>query len=123
LAGTVLNVGMLKITAIETESGDKVLQLSGTISGAWVQELQECCEAWIAAGNNLTLDLTDVQYADCAGVELLSRLKLRTVRVFPSTPLLSRLLDAHEALNVEGKPLCLLEGRTSIRCRCRLFCR
>ena len=92
---------MLRITAIETKSGDRTLQLSGTISGPWVQELQQCCYTWIAAGNSLTLDLTDVQYADGAGVELLSQLKLHNVMVSPSTPLLSRLLDAHEARNNE----------------------
>ncbi len=88
---------MLRIATIEMESGSKALQLSGSISGPWVQELQECCETWLAGGNPLTLDLNDVQYADFAGLELLSKLKSRNVSVVGWTPLVAKLLDAHEA--------------------------
>jgi anti-anti-sigma regulatory factor len=88
---------MLRIATVEMESGAKALQLSGSISGAWVQELQECCEIWLAGGNAVTLDLKDVQYADFAGLELLSKLKSRNVSVVGWTPLVAKLLDAHEA--------------------------
>ena len=94
---------MLKISTVESESGTKELQLSGSISGAWVQELQNCCEAWLAAGNTVTLDLKDVEYADDSGLELLSKLKFRQVSVVRWTPLVARLLDAHEARNAEFK--------------------
>jgi anti-anti-sigma regulatory factor len=92
---------MLRIATIEMESGIKELQLSGSISGVWVQELKKCCEAWLAAGNEVTLDLKDVQYADYAGLELISKLKSRKVTVFRSTPLVTRLLEAHEAQRTE----------------------
>ena len=92
---------MLKISTNETKSGTKALQLSGSISGAWVQELQDCCERWLAAGNTVTLDLKDVDYADASGLELLSNLKSRQVAVVRWTPLVARLLDAHEARNTE----------------------
>ena len=88
---------MLKIETIEMESGIKKLHLSGSISGAWVQELQECCETWLAAGNAVTLDLKDVQYADHAGLDLISKLKSRNVAVVRLTPLVARLLEVHEA--------------------------
>jgi anti-anti-sigma regulatory factor len=88
---------MLRIATVEMGSGAKALQLSGSISGAWVQELQECCETWLAGGNTVTLDLKDVQYADFAGLELLSKLKSRKVCVVGWTPLVAKLLDAHEA--------------------------
>jgi ABC-type transporter Mla MlaB component len=92
-----LREAMLKISAIENESGIKALQLSGSISGAWVQELQSCCESWLAGGSLVTLDLKDVQFADPAGLELLSTLKARNVSVVRWTPLVARLLDAYEA--------------------------
>ena len=92
---------MLRITTVEMESGIKELQLSGSISDAWVEELQECCETWLAAGNAVTLDLKDVQYADYAGLDLISKLKSRNVTVVRLTPLVARLLEAHEAQRAE----------------------
>jgi anti-anti-sigma regulatory factor len=90
---------MLKISIVETESGTRELQLSGSISGAWVQELENCCETWLKSGNAVTLDLKDVEYADDSGVALLSKLKSRKVSVVRWTPLVARLVDAHEAQN------------------------
>jgi anti-anti-sigma regulatory factor len=92
---------VLKITTIEIESGIKELQLSGSISDAWVEELRECCEPWLAAGNTVILDLKDVQYADYAGLEMISKLKSRNVTVIRLTPLVARLLEAHEAQRTE----------------------
>jgi len=92
---------MLRISTVETESGTKELQLSGSISGPWVQELEDCCETWLDSGNTVTLDLKDVEYADASGLELLSKLKSRKVSVVRWTPLVARLLDAHEARNDE----------------------
>jgi len=55
----------------------------------------------LAAGNAVTLDLKDVQYADYAGLELISKLKSRNVVVVRWTPLIARLLDAHESQHAE----------------------
>jgi anti-anti-sigma regulatory factor len=96
-----LGQSVLRITTIEMESGIKELQLSGSISDAWVQELQECCETWLAAGNAVTLDLKEVQYADYAGLELISRLKSRNVTLVRTTSLVARLLEVHEAQRTE----------------------
>ena len=87
---------MLRITTIEMEPGTTALQLSGSISGVWVQELQDCCETLLAKGSAVNLDLSDVQYADVAALELLSKLKSRKVAVVGWTPLVARLFDAHE---------------------------
>ena len=92
---------MLRIAPIEAGPGIKELQLSGSISGVWVQELQGCCETWLASGRAVTLDLKDVQYADYAGLELISKLKSRNVVLVHWTPLLARLLDAYEAQHAE----------------------
>ena len=86
---------------MEMEPGIKELQLSGSISDAWVQELQECCETWLAAGKAVTLDLKDVQYADYAGLELISKLRSRNVTMVRLTPLIARLLEMHEAQRTE----------------------
>jgi anti-anti-sigma regulatory factor len=87
---------MLRITVVERESGAPSLQLSGSISGVWVEELQDCCETLLADGNPLSLDLSDVQYVDVDGLELLSKLKSRNVSLVGGTPLVAQLLDAHE---------------------------
>jgi len=87
---------MLRITTVEMESGATALQLSGSISGVWVEQLQDCCETLLANGSPVTLDLGDVQYADVAGLELLSKLKARNVSLVGWTPLVAQLLDAHE---------------------------
>jgi anti-anti-sigma regulatory factor len=92
---------VLRIATSDVETGIKELQLSGSISGVWVQELQECCETWMAAGKAVTLDLKDVQYADYAGLDLISKLKSRNVTVVRSTPLVARLLEVHEAQRAE----------------------
>lgn len=87
----------MRITTIENESGSTALHLSGSISGAWVQELQDCCETLLRNGNTISLDLSDVQYAAAAALELLSELKSRNVALVGQTPLVARLLDAYEA--------------------------
>jgi len=92
-----LEGAMLRITTIQTESGATTLQLSGSISGVWVKELQDCCATSLVNGKAVSLDLSDVQYADAAALELLSNLKSRNVAVVGWTPLVARLLDAYEA--------------------------
>jgi anti-anti-sigma regulatory factor len=92
---------VLRITTVDMESGIKELQLSGSISDAWVEALQECCETWLAAGNAVTLDLKEVQYADYAGLELISKLKSRNVTLVGTTSLMARLLEVHESQHAE----------------------
>jgi len=92
---------MLRITTNEMNPGATALQLSGSISGAWVEELRDCCETLLATGSVVTLDLGDVQYADASGLELLSKLKSRKVSLVGWTPLVAQLLDSHEGRRTE----------------------
>jgi hypothetical protein len=55
----------------------------------------------LAAGNAVTLDLKEVQYANYAGLELISRLKSRNVTLVGTTSLVARLLEVHEAQRTE----------------------
>ena len=91
----------MRITTIEMNPEASALQLSGSITGVWVDELQDCCETLLASGNAVTLDLGDVQYADASGLELLSKLKARKVSLVGWTPLVAQLLDAHEGRRTE----------------------
>jgi ABC-type transporter Mla MlaB component len=47
-----------------------VLHLEGQISGPWVEELAKACRQF----QPVALDLSDVTFADAAGVALLKRL-------------------------------------------------
>ena len=94
---------MLRITSREHQGSDE-LALSGSISGAWVAELRRICEETLNAGRHLILDLNEVAYADCAGLELLSELRTRTVRIFHWTPLVAELMASYE-----GRTVCRIQ--------------
>ena len=69
---------MLRIEAQEGDMGT-MLTLQGDVIGLWVGELQRSCDSARVSGNVLTVDLTDVGFVDCDGVDLLRRLQDRGV--------------------------------------------
>jgi hypothetical protein len=48
--------------------------VEGELLGPWVRELQRTCEPFLGNGRALALDLSQVGFADRAGVELLKTL-------------------------------------------------
>jgi RNA polymerase sigma-70 factor (ECF subfamily) len=64
---------MLRITSSRGEGITRV-KLEGRLVGPWVAECRARCAEEAAGGQGIALDLTDVCYADPAGVELLREL-------------------------------------------------
>ena len=83
---------MLKISQAGTASHSVTLKLEGRVVGPWVGELSLICEALLAEGRGLKLDLADVSFADSGGVNVLSSLKSRGVTLANSSPFVSEQL-------------------------------
>jgi len=51
--------------------------VEGRLTGRWVEELRRTCDLQgLSDGIRLTLDLSDVSFADAAGIELLKELRI-----------------------------------------------
>jgi hypothetical protein len=57
---------MLKITT-HTEGERTVLELEGSLSGPWVEELKECWQRAAGGGEAMTVVLKQVSYVDRPG--------------------------------------------------------
>ncbi|HET6217043.1 MAG TPA: hypothetical protein VFE27_08490 [Acidobacteriaceae bacterium] len=75
---------MLRITVVDLSESTVVLRLEGRITGYWVEELRRTCAAHAFAAHNghtfsdevqLSLELSDVSFADAAGIALLKELR------------------------------------------------
>ncbi len=77
---------MLKISLIESRDSGATIQLAGKVGGPWVEELQKSCERILAQGTTLTLDLSDVSFADRKGIRLLRSLQDRQVALLHCSP-------------------------------------
>ena len=61
------------------------------LQGRWVAELQKTCEPLVGNGRTLTLDLSQVLFADCGGVTVLRNLRQRGAAL-QCSPFLAELL-------------------------------
>jgi anti-anti-sigma regulatory factor len=79
---------MLRIKVVDLSESAVVLRLEGRITGAWVEELRRTCAAHRFAAHcftghtfpdevQLSLELSDVSFADAAGIALLKELRSR----------------------------------------------
>jgi anti-anti-sigma regulatory factor len=64
---------MLKITP-RFSDGAAVLKLEGTLREAWIDETRRAIDAAAVSHRRISLDLTDVSFADDAGIALLGAL-------------------------------------------------
>jgi hypothetical protein len=83
---------MLRISRIESSSGKVILRLEGKLIGLWVDELRSCCAAVFNNGDQLSLDMTDVLFADGKGLVLLRALRESNVGLAGCSPLLAEQL-------------------------------
>jgi len=70
---------MLKISQFGEASQSLTLKLEGRVMGPWVGELQLVCSALLGPRRVLSLDLSNVTYADLEGAKLLSHLRSQGV--------------------------------------------
>ena len=71
---------MLKITRVESLDHEVTLQLDGRLTGLWVELLSQSASSVLAEGARLTLDLRNIYFIDCKGVELIKTLMARGVQ-------------------------------------------
>jgi anti-anti-sigma regulatory factor len=77
---------------IETEAdGITTVHLEGSFFSAWVDEVRSAVARRAAAGP-VRLDLTELRYADRAGIELLRALQGQGIEIASSSPYSSALL-------------------------------
>src|SRR5262249_59957233 len=84
---------MLRIVASEG-NGESTLHLEGQVIGPWVGELGRVCDAMLATGARLVLDLTSVTFVGREGVRLLWRLRDQHVSVFNCSGFVAEQLKA-----------------------------
>ena len=84
---------MLKISQAGTPNHSVTLKLEGRVVGPWVEELRRICEPLLAEARALKLDLTEVSYADAAGVAALNSLKSRGVPLKNCSPFVEQQIN------------------------------
>jgi hypothetical protein len=85
---------MLRISEPMPSRDGVAFRLDGRVIGPWVHELRSACEAVLARGEPLTLDLGGVCFADEAGVALLRTLAARGARLDNGSPFVVQRLRA-----------------------------
>ena len=83
---------MLRITESGLADEAMTLRLEGQVIGPWVAELQRICEQFLSSGRQITLDLSDVSFADLDGISLLHTLQGRQVALVNHSALLGEQL-------------------------------
>jgi ABC-type transporter Mla MlaB component len=84
---------MLRISRIESSSGEVILRLEGSLNGPWVDELRSCCATVCKNGHQPSLDLTEVLFVDCKGLALLRTLRKSNVGLAGCSLLLAEQLN------------------------------
>jgi anti-anti-sigma regulatory factor len=83
---------MLRITPIASK-GAVILRLEGKLIGPWVNELKSYCQTVREGGSPLSLEMTEVSFADRSGLALLRGLKESGVELADCPPLISEELE------------------------------
>lgn len=77
---------MLKITRAVLARHEVTLQLDGRLAGQWVELLRDTAKSVLDEGLRLNVDLKNICFVDCEGIELIRSLIERGVR-YVNTPL------------------------------------
>lgn len=85
---------MLKITQTVGASDVVTLKLEGRVIGPWVEELRLTCESHVREGRRLSLDLSEVTFADAQGFDELARLRSLDATLCGCTPFLEEQLKS-----------------------------
>jgi anti-anti-sigma regulatory factor len=80
---------------VESSSEAVRLRVEGRLTGRWVEELRRTCDLQgLRDGIRLTLDLSDVSFADAAGIELLKELRGGQITLLSPSSLVAEQLKA-----------------------------
>ena len=69
--------GMLRITSTVLSQQETALRLDGRVAGQWVALLRESAESALAEGLKLTIDLKNISYIDCGGINHMCQFAFR----------------------------------------------
>lgn len=83
---------MLRIEPIPQDDGRLALRLAGDVYGPWVAELRRIADSALRSGARLSLDLSEVVFADLDGVALLGDLAERDVSLVNCSSFIRELL-------------------------------
>ncbi len=81
---------MLRITKKKTANGPRLI-LEGRVVGAWVQVLNQECDAMLNTKDRLSVDLSQVSFVDRDGAALLKKLADRNVQFIHCPALIAEL--------------------------------
>ena len=81
---------MLRISETERD-GVTTVHLEGSLLAAWVEEVRSVIARRVGSGP-VRADLTELRYADAAGIELLRALRAQGIEITSSSPYSSALL-------------------------------
>jgi len=81
---------LLRISETEGD-GITIVHLEGSLLSAWVDEVRSVIARKVGSGR-LRVDLTELRYADAAGIELLRALQVQGIEIASSSPYSSALL-------------------------------
>ena len=83
---------MLRINKIEVPGNGVTLRLEGRVVGPWVTELRRACDQVLQDRRPLRLQLTDVDYLDVSGLELLGDLRAHGIPLLNPPPFVAEQL-------------------------------
>jgi RNA polymerase sigma-70 factor, ECF subfamily len=72
---------MMRVTRIAADDGGEALRVEGRLTHETAEELRMACEAVLAGGSALGLDVSGLRFVDAAGVSLLRGLERRGTRL------------------------------------------
>jgi anti-anti-sigma regulatory factor len=84
---------MLRISILAESDTAVRLQLEGSLTGAWVEELSRLSEAALADSKRVALDLEKLRFVDRQGALLLRRLATRQVAHLNCSPFIRQHLE------------------------------
>jgi anti-anti-sigma regulatory factor len=84
---------VLRITRVDAIADTDTLKLEGRIAGPWVDELARVVRGPQEAPRRLVLDVTEVSFADDAGVRLLRELAQRSAELRGASMFLTSLIE------------------------------
>ena len=84
---------MLRITVVESSRSAVTLRVEGRITGSSVAELRTACDVHTFADEvQLSLELSEVSFADADGIALLKELRSRGADLIRPTPFVAEQL-------------------------------
>lgn len=88
---------MLRINEENITNGSILLRLEGKLIDQWVGLFRIMCEQILNKKGKLSLDLTEVTYADNEGLRLLQHLNERELALITCSPFLNEQLNQFQA--------------------------